>query len=128
MRNILKALLCAALLSASSIPASAEAASTDLGRISIAQVLDLADRADAERGARMAIIAYLAALGESTGTLLHLAQARGLAPLNCDSPFSLNQAVALNALREAAPDRAEWSNTEATPIILADMLKRAGCQ
>mgnify|MGYP003642834852 FL=1 len=129
MSPALKPVLFAALLSLTPTLAVAQTAgSTDTGMISIAQVFELAKRADGDRGARMAVTAYLAALGGTTRALLQQVEARGISPVRCNTDISLTKHSVLEALHAAAPDSARWSNTPATPIIVADMFDRAGCR
>ena len=124
----LKSAFLFALLAMLALPAAAQSASTDTGQISVAQVHDLLGRARSEHGARLAVTAYFAALGETTDVLLRLSEARGGPPLRCSGPLSLSQELAVQALRAAAPERKTWSNTAATPIIVTDMFERAGCR
>lgn len=104
------------------------ASSTSKGQISVAQVLEMVTRAQSDPDARTTVIAYLAGVGEATGLLLSQAQQRGAEPLHCASSFNLDESVAVAALSAAAPDQAQWTETAATPIIVADMFSRAGCR
>jgi hypothetical protein len=104
------------------------ASSTSKGQISVAQVLEMITRAQSDAGARTTVIAYLAGVGEATGLMMSEAQARGAAPVHCSNAFNLDESVAVAALSAAAPDEAQWSETAATPIIIADMFNRAGCR
>lgn len=85
-------------------------------------------RAKSDTGARTAVIAYLAGVGETTGLMMSEAQARGAMPVHCTNAFNLDENVAVAALSAAAPDQAQWTETAATPIIIADMFSRAGCR
>ncbi|WP_240232200.1 chlorophyllide reductase [Devosia lacusdianchii] len=111
------------------VPTAAEAApTTSKGQISVAQVVEMASRAGTDANARMTLIAYLAGVGETTGLMVSEAQQRGAKPVRCTNSFNLDENVALAALTVAAPDRERWSETPATPIIVADMFRRAGCE
>lgn len=101
---------------------------TSTGQISVAQVVELVSRAGADPNARMTVIAYLAGVGEASGLMIAEAQKRGADPVQCSRAFNLDENVALAAVAAAAPDRDAWTETPATPIIIADMFKRAGCR
>ena len=107
---------------------SLAAPTTSKGQISVAQVLEMADRAKSDPAARMTIIAYLAGVGETAGILLSEAQMRGAAPVTCRKSFTLDENVAVSALTAGAPDTASWAETPATPIVIADLFSRAGCR
>jgi hypothetical protein len=110
-------------------PLVAQAApTTSWGQISVAQVVELVSRASADPNARMTVIAYLAGVGEASGLMLSEAQKRGADPVQCSRAFNLDDKLALAAVTAAAPDRDTWTETPATPIIIADMFKRAGCR
>lgn len=118
----------ALLLAASTIASAQAASSTSKGQISVAQVLEMVTLARSDAGAGTAVIAYLAGVGETTGLMMSEAQARGAEPVHCTNAFNLNESVAVAALAAAAPDQSQWSETAATPIIVADMFSRAGCR
>lgn len=115
-----------ALLALSVAPAMA-APTTSTGRISVTQVMEMVQRARSDAMARNTIIAYLAGVGETAGLMASEAVTRGAAPLKCMQSFNLSEDVALAALSAGAPDTASWAETPATPIILADLFARAGC-
>ncbi len=104
------------------------APTTSTGRVSVTQVMEMVDLARTEPAARNAVIAYLAGIGETAGLMVSEAVARGATPLTCTRSFNLAEDVAVAALASAAPDRAAWGETAATPIILADLFARAGCK
>lgn len=103
------------------------APSTNTGQISVAQVLDLAERSGSDNGARNAILAYLMGVGEASGLLLAQGRDYGLA-VTCGRSIELSQGQAVAALNAAAPDQASWAQTPATPIIIADMFARGDCK
>lgn len=109
-------------------PASQATPTTSKGQISVAQVLEMVDLAKSDPSARMTVIAYLAGVGETAGILLSEAQQRGAAPLACSKSFNLDETVVASALSAAVPDQALWGETPATPIVVADLFKRAGCR
>ena len=118
-------LVAAALtLAALSLPVQAQQSS---GNITIAQVMDAVDNAPRHDHARQVLTAYLSGIGETTGVLFRQARDSGLAPLGCGGSMSLSWDGVASALRAGAPDVSEWQTTPATPIIVADMLARAGC-
>ncbi len=104
------------------------APTTSTGRISVTQVMEMAERARTEPAARNTIIAYLAGLGETAGIMVSEAVARGAKPLACTGSFTLDETVAVAALTAAVPEQASWAETPATPILLADLFARAGCR
>lgn len=101
---------------------------TSKGQISVAQVLEMVDLAKSDPAARMTVIAYLAGVGETAGILLSEAQQRGAMPMSCSKSFNLDETVVASALTAAVPDQAGWAETAATPIVVADLFKRAGCR
>jgi hypothetical protein len=119
--SLLTFVLAAAPLAAWAAP------TTSSGQISVAQVVEMAARAGADPNARMTMIAYLAGVGEATGLMVSEAQKRGAEPVRCSNAFNLDENAALAAVTVAAPNRDKWTETPATPIIVADMFRRAGC-
>ena len=121
-RHILVA--AAVILAILPLPAQAQQSS---GNITIAQVMDAMDNAPRHDHARQVLTAYLSGIGETTGVLFRQARDSGLAPSGCQGSMSLSWDSVASALRAGAPDVSEWQTTSATPIIVADMLTRAGC-
>ncbi len=107
------------------VPAQATP-STPTGAISVAQVVELIQRAPKDNAARNAAMAYLAGVGEATGMLVEEAARRSSGSITCSSPISISSAAALAAL--ARTGQAQWEKTAATPILVEDMLTRAGCR
>lgn len=122
-------LSCLATIALSLTPVATQAAaSTSRGQISVAQVLEMVALAQTDPAARTSVIAYLAGVGEATGLMMSEAQQRGAEPVHCVGSFNLDENVAVAALSAAAPNQSEWTETPATPIIIADMFSRAGCR
>ncbi|MGX5828666.1 hypothetical protein [Mesorhizobium sp. 43Arga] len=48
--------------------------------------------------------------------------------VSCSKSFSLDTGSVRSALKAGAPRQGSWSQTPATPLIVADMVKRAGCR
>ncbi|MGY3134461.1 hypothetical protein ACVMIH_004649 [Bradyrhizobium sp. USDA 4503] len=96
--------------------------STSRGQISVAQVRAMLDQAATNPTARQALTAYLAGAGETTGWLLDAAH--GVPP--CARRLTLDAQQARDAIAGAATTAA--TETPATPLIIRDMLKRAGCR
>ena len=109
---------------AGTIMASAES-STSRGQISVAQVRAMLDQAATSPTARQTLAAYLAGAGETAGWLIDTAARNGSSP-SCTRPLSLDDKTARQALQGSAPGLA--TETAATPLIVDDMLKRAGCR
>ncbi|WP_211098386.1 hypothetical protein [Azospirillum sp. B506] len=85
----------------------------------MAQVVQMLDEAPADRTAQQVLTAYLAGVGEAAGAVLHRSGA------SCKAAPSLSGADARHAIGAASSDPAE---TPATPLIVRDMLDRAGCR
>ncbi|MEO5807064.1 chlorophyllide reductase [Devosia sp.] len=107
-------------------PAQA-AATTSKGQISVAQVMEMVDLSKTDPMARNAVIAYLAGVGEASGIVFAQGRQRG-STLQCGKTISLSEDTAVSALTAAATERANWTETAATPIIIADMLARGQCK
>lgn len=119
-------ILVAAALTLAALPLPVQAQQSS-GKITIAQVMDAMDNAPRHDHARQVLTAYLSGIGETTGALFRQARDSGLAPSGCGGSMSLSWDGVASALRAGAPDVSEWQTTPATPIIVADMLARAGC-
>lgn len=103
------------------LPSSA-APSTSRGQISVAQVMDMLDKAPAEKAAQQVLTAYLAGVGETAGML---AGAAGSTSVGCKSALTLNDKSVRQALETSQNNASE---TPATPLIVRDMFSRAGCK
>ena len=109
------------------VPLPAQAMpSTAAGEISIAQVVDLIQRSSTDNAARNAAMAYLAGVGEATGLLVKEARTRASDGIICARPLGMSSDAALAALSRT--DKARWQQTAATPILVNDMMARAGCR
>jgi len=96
--------------------------STSRGQISVAQVRAMLDQAATNPTARQTLTAYLAGTGETAGWLLD--SAHGLPP--CARRLTLDAQQARDAIASASATAA--TETPATPLIIRDMLRRAGCR
>ncbi|WP_342726238.1 chlorophyllide reductase [Bradyrhizobium sp. B097] len=96
--------------------------STSRGQISVAQVTAMLDQAATNPTARQTLTAYLAGTGETAGWMLDAAHR--LPP--CARRLTLDAQQARDAIASAAATAA--TETPATPLIIRDMLKRAGCR
>lgn len=94
------------------------------GPLSVAKILELFDTVETDPEAGKLLFAYLSGIGESTGMLVAKASQLG-ADLKCAHPFTLGADSVQAALRRAggAPEQ-----RAATPVIIEDMLQRAGCE
>lgn len=97
--------------------------STSHGQISVAQVMEMLDKAPKENTARQVLTAYLAAVGETAGALVDAAGKTAF----CKTQFVLSDRIARKAL-ETAGDKTNWAETPATPLIVQDMITRSGCK
>lgn len=120
MRNALLVLSLGLALPAQAI------SSTPNGAISVAQVVDLIQRSPKDNAARNAAMAYLAGVGEATGLLVAKARRRGHPGVTCARPLGISSTAALAAL--SREEKGKWGRTAATPILVDDMLRRAGCR
>ena len=84
------------------------------------------DQAATNPAARQVLTAYLAGAGETAGWLLDAAADQGAPLQSCTRRLSLDDKTARQALQASAPGPA--AETAATPLIVRDMLKRAGCR
>jgi len=100
--------------------------STAAGETSVAQVVDLIQRSSTDTAARNAAMAYLAGVGEATGLLIKEAGVRAPDSITCARPLGISSDAALAALSRT--DKASWKQTAATPILVNDMMGRAGCR
>ena len=99
--------------------ASAES-STPTGAISVAQVVQMLDQAPTNRTARQVLTAYLAGVGKAAGVVI----SAGAAP--CQKPLTLSTHDARQALSSVTKSNA--GDVAATPLIVHDLLVRAGCR
>lgn len=119
---LIRTLLFLALGLVTSFTSAQGAPSTSRGEISVAQVMEMLDKASKETTARQVLVAYLAAVGETAGTLIKIAGPRA----SCHGPLNLDGRVAHQALKAAAR-QGNTTEVAATPLIVDDMIKRAGC-
>jgi hypothetical protein len=99
--------------------------STAIGQVSVAQVMEMISEAESNSIAKQVLVAYVAGVGESAGSLL---DTMGKRSVSCNRPFSLDTVSLRKALETSAPAKTSRAQTPATPIIVADMIRRAGCR
>lgn len=102
------------------VPPAAAATSTSRGQISVAQVQGMLDRAPTDKTAQQVLTAYLAGIGETADATLSISGAA------CRTPMSLSAADVRAAIQTTGGQDA--TAVAATPLIVRDMLARAGCQ
>ncbi|MCV0398113.1 MAG: chlorophyllide reductase [Rhizobiaceae bacterium] len=124
MKSFMPVAFTIAALAVSS-PAADAAQATSRGEISVAQVTELLDRAPANDDARQVLTIYLTGVGETAGFLLDAADASAVA--GCRASLSLSPAAVRRALAGSSGGQ-RAVETAATPLILRDMLRRAGCR
>ena len=95
--------------------------STARGQISVSQVIQMVEGASSDGIARQLLTAYLGGVGETAGRFV------SLRPGSCEKPLSLD-AGRVRQLLASDVDAGRQAETAATPIILRDMLNRAGCR
>lgn len=108
----------AAISAASSSMASP---STSRGLITVAQVMQMLEKAPADRTAQQVLTAYLAGVGEAASAVISMGRAA------CQTSLSLNAANVRQALKASAAGQ-DTAETPAKPVIVKDMLNRAGCK
>ena len=102
-------------------------AQADSGVFSVARVMDLLEEAPSSVQSRELVTAYLTGVGEAAGALLKQAKQDGISLGSCSGQMNLSGQLVAAALTRAVPDQGKWASTQATPIIVSDMLGRAGC-
>jgi len=106
--------------------ASMAAASTAKGQISVTQVMAMLDQASSNPTASQVLTAYLAGVGETAAIIMDFAAKTDGPPLAaCGTRITLDDKAVRRAL-EAQP-KGRWQQMAATPLIVRDMIKRAGC-
>lgn len=100
--------------------------STAKGQVSVAQVMEMIAKAGSSSVAKQVLVAYVAGVGESAGAILDTMGDD--APVSCRQAFSLDTGSLRIVLENGAPKQQSWAQTPATPLIIADMIKRAGCR
>lgn len=125
--RLIRRMIVAGLLVAVTLPAVAATSSTSGGRISVAQVMDILDRAGSDGHAAQLLQAYLGGLGESAGVLISATDATGKPYVTCERSMALDAGLVKKVLAKAAPDKRSWGETAATPLIVNALVTRAGC-
>jgi len=120
--------LLALLLVAASAPAIAATASTSKGQISVAQVMQMLDRAGNDKHAGQLLYAYLGGVGEAAGVLLNATDAKGNAYVTCSKPMALDAGLVRDVLANGAPNAKSWGETAATPLLVNALVGMAGCR
>ncbi|MET2826936.1 chlorophyllide reductase [Mesorhizobium shangrilense] len=116
-------------VAASMLPfAAAALPSTAKGQVSVGQVMEMIAKADSSPIAKQTLIAYVAGVGEAAGVIVDTIGSGGSHLVSCKNSFRLDTGTVRAALQMAAPRQSSWSETPATPLIVADMVKRAGCR
>lgn len=120
--------LVALLLVAAAAPAIAATSSTSKGQISVAQVMQMLDRADSDKHAGQLLYAYLGGVGETAGVLLNATDAKGKAYVTCSKPMALDAGLVRDVLANGAPNAKSWGETAATPLLVNALVGMAGCR
>lgn len=118
----------AVMLVMGSVEARAAAGPTAKGQVSVAQVMDMVERARMEASARETVTAYFAGIGETAGFLLAAQGADGRPFVTCSKRIAIDAASMVEALAEAAPDRAQWGQVAATPILVNVIVSLGECR
>lgn len=120
--------LLALLLVAATAPAIAATASSSKGQISVAQVMQMLDRAGSDKHAGQLLSAYLGGVGESAGVLLNATDAKGKPYVTCSKPMALDAGLVRDVLANGAPNTKSWGETAATPLLVNALVNMAGCR
>ncbi|CAN7280104.1 chlorophyllide reductase [Devosia sp. LjRoot16] len=120
--------LLALLLVAVTAPAIAATSSTSKGQISVAQVMQMLDRAGSDQHAGQLLQAYLGGVGESAGVLLNATDAKGKPYVSCSKPMALNAGLVRDVLANGAPNAKSWGETAATPLLVNALVSMADCR
>jgi len=120
--------LVALLLVAAAAPAIAATSGTSKGQISVAQVMQMLDRADSDKHAGQLLYAYLGGVGETAGVLLNATDAKGKAYVTCSKPMALDAGLVRDVLANGAPNAKSWGETAATPLLVNALVGMAGCR
>ncbi|KRE09298.1 hypothetical protein ASE63_21560 [Bosea sp. Root381] len=95
--------------------------STSHGQISVAQVMQMLEKAPSDRTAQQVMTAYLAGVGETASAVVSMGRA------TCRTALGLDAANIGKVLKTAAAGQ-NVAEIPATPLIVRDMLNRAGCK
>ena len=101
--------------------------STSQGQISVTQVMEMLDKAPTNPTARQVLTAYLAGLGETASAMID-ASTIGAPRLACKGRLQLDAPAVRRVLEAIPPATHRWDETPATPIIVRDLIQRAGCR
>lgn len=102
-------------------------ASTSQGQISVSQVMEMLDKAPTNPTARQVLTAYLAGLGETASAMID-ASTSSAPRIACKSRLQLDASAVRRTLEAVPPATHRWDETPATPIIVRDLIQRAGCR
>lgn len=97
------------------------------GRISVAQVMEMAGKAKENPMAMQVLMAYLTGVGETAGILLSAKGPNGQAYVSCRGELSMDESAMVAALEGAAPDAASQAVTAATPVLVNVIMMRGKC-
>lgn len=120
-RSVTLTLISAALLASVVAGPASAAPSTSRGQISVAQVIEMLDKAPSDRVAQQVLTAYLAGVGEAAGIAIDMGRGFCAKTLNLTTDH-VRQAIS------AAVGKTDVAETSATPLIVRDMLARAKCK
>ena len=109
--------LIALLLIAAAAPAIAATPSTSKGQISVAQVMEMLDRAGTDKQAGQLLYAYLGGV-----------DAKGKPYVTCSKPMGLDAGLVRDVLTNGAPNNKSWGETAATPLLVNALVSLAGCR
>jgi len=123
----IRSLLAGLLVSVCLLSPAAAASSTSTGQVSVAQLVEAMRGAATDPLKAQVLTAYLAGLGETVGIMLAGSANYG-ATITCKRAFALDAKVVEAAFKRVKGGQAAYAETAATPILVTEILERAGCQ
>lgn len=107
-------------------PATA-APTTSTGQVSVAQLVEALHGAAADPVKAQVLTAYLAGLGETVGIMLAGSANYG-AKISCQRAIAVDSKLVEAAIKRVGGGEPAYAETAASPILVAELLDRAGCR
>ena len=123
----LRRLAAACLFIIGTLPVQAGTPSTSSGRISVAQVMAMLDESLSNTVAAQVLQAYLGGVGETAGVLVSATDPKGQHYVNGARSLQLDAQTVRSTLKTAVPNKANWAEAPATPLLVNALVTRAGC-
>jgi hypothetical protein len=107
-------------------PANA-APTTSAGQVSVAQLVEAMRGAAGDPMKAQVLTAYLAGLGETVGIMLAGSANYG-AKITCKRAVAVDTKVVEAAIKRVDGGEPAYAETAATPLLVTEILDRAGCR